>query len=104
MNNKNKIKKHLCQMYICDKCLKNNKNNNIEKNNNEKMDSSIKKQDIVIKNENISSERKISNNIKINVLNNQTNPKQVNQINNYKSNISFTVDKKKVCCDCCVTY
>ena len=104
MNNKNKIKKHLCQMYICDKCLKSNKNNNIEKNNNEKMDSSIKKQDIVIKNDNISSERKISNNIKINVLNNQTIPSQVNQINNYKSNISFTDDKKKVCCDCCVTY
>ena len=106
LENKNNINKHLCQMFICEQCIKDNTNPIIRKNSN-KLEINLNRQEMVMNNENISSERRISNHKKINILNNQNNPiinHQNSQTNNNKNNSIFTDDKKKVCCDCCIIF
>ena len=99
--NKNNIG-HLCQMFFCDLCYDKN-NNNIFIFSKENINEEIIREGIT-KNENISSERQISNHGNINILNNQKSPNQINNNNttiNNKNNIIITTDKKKVCCQCC---
>jgi hypothetical protein len=93
---------------MCDLCY--DKNNNVFVFVKENENGGIKgiNREEITKNENISSERQISNHGKINVLNNQNNPSHINNMktnmNNNKNNITITADKKKICCKCCVIY
>ena len=107
--NKNKNNGHLCEMFACDKCLEKN-NNSIFIFKKENPSLRINKDDIN-QNNNISSERPISKNNKINIINNQIAPITNNNINNInnshisnRSNITVTSDKKSVCCDCCILF
>ena len=109
--NKNKNRnnvRHLCQMFMCDLCYDKNNNVYIFVKENEKEGIKGINREEITKNENISSERQISNHGKINVLNNQNNPSYINNMNtnmnNNKNNISITADKKKICCQCCIIY
>ena len=88
-------------MFICDQCLKDNK---MERNNSG-LEINLNRQDIGMNNENISSQRRMSHNKKLNILNNQNSPirnSQNSQANSQKNISILTDEKKKVCCDCCV--
>ena len=94
---------HLCQMFYCNDCLRKNNNTNI-----------IRQTDIV----RLSEERNMKSNncsgysrnneMGINILNNQRSPNINNSIShkndNEKNNVSFTSEKKKLCCcqDCII--
>jgi len=93
LENKYKKNGHLCKMFLCDECLKNN-NIDINKINSGKVE--IINRGAFIKNDDNSSDRRLSQN-KINILNNHIPRNNIN-------NISFTDDKKKTCCDCCIIY
>ena len=93
--------RHLCQMFICDDCSgKYDNNNNV--NNAENARVEIFTREGIMNNDINSSNRKIANN-NINVLNNQTTPLKIKEINT-KNSIDSIEDKKKVCCDCCLIY
>ena len=95
LENKYKENEHLCQMFLCEECLKKNKID-INKINSGKVE--------IINREsfnNNSSDRRISQN-KIKILNNQISPNNKDEIP--RNNISFTDEKRKTCCDCCIIY
>ena len=108
LENRSNKKEHLCQMFLCDDCLEKNQNYQYlllrENNINDRI-----YREVINKNNNISSERQMSNNenIKKNVLNNQILPNLNNNVNNSisfsKNNISIS-SEKKVCCDCCINF